>query len=242
MNDEPRSPEWIKCDFHVHTAEDPHDELDHMAIDLIERAHELGFGALAITLHRHVLSRPELFERAKELGLLLIPSGELHIDGADVVVLNIDEEEAASLRSFDDLRALRERRGSSVLVLAPHPFFLIGSSIGMRLEEHIECFDAIEYCHFHMIGLNLNDAAVTLAEKYRKPVLATSDAHKIEFFGDHYSLVEVAARPTAEELFGAIRAGRVDHVSPPWPWNKFASYLFFLTVSHPVQRLFKRLA
>lgn len=232
---------WIKCDFHTHSSEDLHDELDHSAMELLHRAHVLGFGALAITLHRQVLVRPELFDAALDLGMLLIPSGELQIEGADVVVLNIDEDEAAGLRSFDDLADLRRRRGGSILVMAPHPFYVFGSSIGARLEKHIECFDSIEYCHFHTAGLNLNESAVALATKYRKPVLATSDAHKLEFFGDHYSLIEVAANPSVEHLFDAIRAGRIKHVSPPWPWRKFASYLLYLGIGHPLQRLFRRL-
>lgn len=235
------SQEWLKCDFHVHTSEDLYDELDHSAMELLHRAHALGFGALAITLHLQVLARPELFDAARDLGILLIPSGELRIDGADVVVLNIDEAEAESLRSFDDLAALRRRRGRSILVMAPHPFFILGNSIGARLEKHIDCFDSIEYCHFHTAGLNLNESAVALAKKYRKPVLATSDAHRLEFFGDHYSLVEVAANPSIEQLFDAIHAGRIEQVSPPWPWRKFASYLAYIVVGHPLQRLFRRL-
>lgn len=232
---------WLKCDFHVHSSEDLLDELDHSALELLQRAHDLGFGALAITLHRQVFVRPELFDAARELGILLIPSGELHIEGADVVVLNIDEEEAAALKSFSDLAALRQRRGRSIFVMAPHPFFLFGSSIGARLEKHIDCFDSIEYCHFHTTGLNLNESAVALAKKYRKPVLATSDAHKLEFFGDHFSLVEVEEDPSIEQVFEAIHAGRIEQVSPPWPWRKFARYLLYLGVEHPLQRLFKRL-
>src|SRR5947209_2084773 len=107
MSESLRGRVWLKCDFHVHTAEDPHDELEHACEDVLMRAHTLGFGALAITLHRHVLTRPELFAKARDLGILLIPSAELHIENADVVVLNLDENEARSLRTFDDLRALR---------------------------------------------------------------------------------------------------------------------------------------
>ncbi len=233
---------WLKCDFHVHSSEDLCDELNHSALELLYRAHALGFGALAITLHRQVLVRPELFDAARELGILLIPSAELHIDGADVVVLNINEEEAAALSSFGDLAELRRRRGRSMLVMAPHPFYMLGNSIGARLEQHIDCFDSIEYCHFHTVGLNLNQSAVALAKKYHKPVLATSDAHRLEFFGDHYSLIEVEVNPSIEQVFDAIHAGRINQVSPPWPLGKFASYLLYLAVGHPLQRVFRRLS
>lgn len=217
------------------------DTLDHSASDLLLRAHELGFHAIAITLHDHVLRRPELFALAERLGILLIPSAEMRIEGADVVVLNISEDEALSLRKLADLRWLRTRRGASVLIFAPHPYYMLGGSIGQRVEEFIDCFDAIEYSHFHTRGLNLNRFAVRLAERYQKPLLATSDAHRLDFFGDHYSLVTVGSRPTIEELFDAIRAGRIERVSPAWPVLRFLHYLCFILVIHPIQSLLQKL-
>ena len=35
----------IKVDFHLHSAEDPADEIEHTAMELLHRAHALGFGA-----------------------------------------------------------------------------------------------------------------------------------------------------------------------------------------------------
>lgn len=231
----------LKVDLHTHSAEDPHDEVAHSAIELLRRAHALGFDALAITLHDHVLARPEIFRVAEELGILLIPAAEMRLEGADVVLLNLSEKEAASLETLRDLARLRRERGDSLLVMAPHPFYVLGGSIGARVEEHIDCFDAIEYCHFHTRGWNLNRRASALAERHSKPLLATSDAHKLDFFGSHYSLVAVEGEPSAEALFQAIRAGRIERVSPPWSWVKLAGYLLHIFLIHPVQKLAARL-
>jgi len=229
------SPQLYKIDFHLHSAEDPKDTVEHSALELLRRAAELKFDAIAITLHDHVLERPELYALAESLGLLLIPAAELRLEGADVVVLNITEAEAADLRRLADLRKLRERRGHDVLIFAPHPFFGAGGSIGRRIHDYLDCFDAIEYCHFHTRGLNLNRPAEKLAASAGKPLLATSDAHRLQHFGQHFSRVAVDGPCTTASIFAAIRAGRVERVSPPWPLSKFMQYLFYILAIHPVQ-------
>ena len=177
---------WLKVDFHLHSSEDPYDQLDYPATDLLRRAKELGFGALAITLHGQVLSKPEVFCLAQELGLLLIPGAEVRLEGADVVVLNISEAEAAGLRTFADLRALRQARGAAVFIFAPHPYYVLGGSMGNALlMQHMELFDAIETSHFYTHGLDPNKRARAVAARFAKPLLATSDAHRLDFFGEH---------------------------------------------------------
>ncbi len=230
---------WIKADLHLHTAEDELDAVDYTSLELIERAHRLGFGAIAITLHDRVFRDPQVSARARELGILLIPGGELRIEGADVVVLNLTAEEAAGVHTFDDLRRLRAARGDSLLIFAPHPFYRIGGSIGDRIEREADCFDAVEFCHFHVPLLNPNARAARFAEKAGKPLLATSDAHRRVFFGDNYSLLGVAGEsPTIDEVFAAIRAGRIQRVSPSGGIARFGALLFFLFCLHP---LLKRL-
>lgn len=226
---------WIKADFHLHTAEDERDAVDYTALELIDLAHERGFGALAITLHTRVFHDPQVSARARDRGILLIPGAELRIEGADVVALNLTAEEAAGVRSFDDLRRLRARRGDSLLVFAPHPYYGLGSSIGERIEEVADCFDAVEWCHFHVPLFNPNARAVRFAAKAGKPLLATSDAHRRVFFGDHYSRLGLEETPaTVEGVFAAIRGGRIERVSPSGGIARFLALLFFLFVLHPV--------
>src|SRR5258708_26303876 len=143
---------WIKIDLHIHTLDDPKDAVDYSAHQLLERARALGFRVLAITLHDAVFDRPEVFADAAAMGILLIPAAEMRLHGADVIVLNVSAEEMAEVKSFDDLRRLRERRGGSIFTIAPHPFYMFGGSIGSRLFEEVACFDAIVCFHFH-VGL-----------------------------------------------------------------------------------------
>src|SRR6266513_3698654 len=141
--------DWIKIDLHIHTLDDPKDVIDYSAHQLLDRARALGFGVLAITLHDAVFDRAEVFAEAAAMGILLIPAAEVRLQGADVIVLNVSSDEVAGLKNFDDLRRLRARRGSSIFTIAPHPFYVFGGSIGSRLLAEIDCFDAIELCHFH---------------------------------------------------------------------------------------------
>lgn len=228
---------WVKADLHLHTAEDPFDEIDYTAAELLERAHAAGFGILAITLHDKVFDDPAVFAQARELGILLIQAAELRIEGADTVLLNISVEEAAGIRTFDDLRRLRARRGKSLFVFAPHPFYRFGGSIGRRLEKEIDCFDAVEYCHFHVPLLNPNVPAVRFAARANKPLLATSDAHQLKFFGEHYSrlgLRVASGPPTLEAVFEAIRAHRIERVSPTGGLPRFLALMAFIFLIHPI--------
>src|SRR6476619_3803026 len=99
--------EWMKVDLHIHTLDDPRDHLDYSAHQLLERARDLGFGALAITLHDTVFDRAEVFADAAEMGILLIPAAEMRLEGADVVLLNAQPNDIVGLHTFADLRALR---------------------------------------------------------------------------------------------------------------------------------------
>ena len=163
--------DWIKVDLHIHTLDDPKDVIDYSAHQLLERARELGFGVLAITLHDAVFDRPEVFADAAAMGILLIPAAEMRIEGADIILLNISTKEAAALKTFADVRALRARRGKSLFTIAPHPFYVLGGSIGSRLLADEDCFDAIELCHFHKGPLNPNRKAARIARRFHKPLI-----------------------------------------------------------------------
>src|SRR2546422_6746319 len=160
--------DWIKIDLHIHTLDDPKDAVDFSAHQLLERARSFGFRVLAITLHDAVFDRKEVFADAAAIGILLIPAAEVRLLGADVIVLNVTAEEIAQLKNFDDLRRLRARRGNSIFTIAPHPFYIFGGSIGSRLFAEIDCFDAIEYCHFHFGLFNPNRLAKCMATRYVK--------------------------------------------------------------------------
>src|SRR5207237_6893055 len=147
-------------------------------------------------------------------GILLIPAAEVRLKGADIILLNVSAAEIAGLKTFDDVRQLRARRGLSIFTFAPHPFFVLGGSIGERLLTEIDCFDAIELCHFHKGLFDLNRRAIKVAGQFNKPLIATSDAHQLHAFGRHYTSIPRPPTLTVEKVFAALRGGPRRVVSP----------------------------
>jgi len=228
-------PDWIKVDLHIHTLDDPKDVIDYSAHQLLERAKQLGFGVLAITLHDAVFDRAEVFADAAEMGILLIPAAEVRLQGADAILLNVTADEVAGLKNFDDLRQLRARRGSSIFTIAPHPFYVLGGSIGERLLDEMDCFDAIELCHFHKVLFDLNRRAVKVATQFGKPLIATSDAHQLHTFGRHYTSIPRPTELRSENVFEALRNGPRRVVSPSASVVDLASAIYFFFFTHPVR-------
>ena len=226
---------WIKVDLHIHTVDDPKDIIDYSAHQLLERARELGFGVLAITLHDAVFDRPEVFAEANEMGILLIRAAEMRIEGADIILLNVSAAEVARLRTFADVRALRTARGDSIFTIAPHPFYILGGSIGSRLLREIDCFDAIEFCHFHYGPFNPNRRASKVAARYGKPLIATSDAHRLHAFGRHFTSMPRPAELTCANVFATLRTGPLRLTSPSCTMKDLLSAVYFIFLSHPAR-------
>jgi predicted metal-dependent phosphoesterase TrpH len=232
--------EWIKVDLHIHTLDDPKDALDYSAHELLERARSLGFRVLAITLHDAVFDRVEVFADAARMGILLIPAAEMRLEGADVILLNVTAKEIESLHTLDDLEALRAQRGPSLFSIAPHPFYVLGGSIGDRLLEKIDCFDAIELCHFWSRFFNPNRRAVEIAERFGKPLIATSDAHRLHAFGSNYTSIPRPTELSVENVLGALRRGPLRVTNPPCSFIDLVSTIYFVFVAHPWRMRRKR--
>jgi predicted metal-dependent phosphoesterase TrpH len=213
----------IRVELHTHTSDDPADNIPHTTRDLIDRAAELGYGALAVTLHDRQLDIAPHVEYARERGITLIPGVERSLGRAHILLLNYPPE-AASLRGFDDLAALRRR--SRGLVVAPHPCYPIGSAIGIpRLDLHRDLVDAVEWNAMYARGLNFNARAARWARENGKPLVGNSDLHRLEQMGPTSSLVDVERGADAEAICEAIRAGRVTLETSPLPWAR-AIWLF----------------
>jgi len=229
----PSGDEWIKIDLHIHTFDDPKDVLDYSAHELLERARALGFRVLAITLHNAVFDRAEVFADAARMGILLIPAAEMRLEGADVILLNVVAGEVASLRTLDDLAELRVRRGPSLFTIAPHPFYVFGGSIGEKLVERIDCFDAIELCHFWAPFFNPNRRAIEIAKRFQKPLIATSDAHRLHAFGSNYTSIPRPVELTVENVLATLRRGPLRVTNPPCDFVDLISTIYFFFVAHP---------
>lgn len=208
----------VKIELHAHTADDPVDVIPYSTKDLIDRLADLGYHALAVTLHDRQLDLGPLTRYAAERGMLLIPGIERTIEGRHVLLLNF-RNGVEDVRTFEDLARLKAREPG--LVIAPHPFFPAGASLRGRLDSHPELFDAIERNAMYTSSLDFNVRAERWAARHGKPVVGGGDIHRMWQVGTTYSLVDAALDPGA--ICDALAAGRVQVVSRPLTWVEAAS-------------------
>ncbi len=203
----------FNVDFHSHCQGDPVDDLKHTVQEHLDAAIAAGLDAVAITWHTKVFDQPEWIDYAAERGLLLIPGVEVNLNGKyHTVVLNVQPGEISGQASVEELRELRRRRGDSVFVFAPHPYYVVPSCLGRKIYQYPDLFDAVEWCHLHCRTvpgmINPNERARRWAQRFQKPMLQTSDAHSPCLVGRWSSQVEAEAC-TTEALFSAMRAGAI---------------------------------
>jgi len=204
---------WLKTELHSHTADDPADHIPHTAIELIDRAADLGYTALAITLHDKQIDLEVLRSHAVRRGVVLIPGIERTIDSRHVLLLNFSRQ-AESVTSFEDIAALKRREPG--LVIAPHPFFPMSNCLGRLIERHSGVFDAVEVNAMYARGMNFNRKAIEWAVSHGKPLVGNGDVHRLAQLGTTYSLID--AEPSPESICDAVRAGRVQVCTRPLSW------------------------
>jgi predicted metal-dependent phosphoesterase TrpH len=195
----------LKVELHTHTADDPRDVIPYTSAELIDRAAELGFQALAITLHDKQLDLRWLRGYAADRGVVLIPGIERTIEGKHVLLLNFTSG-ADSVRTFVDLQRLKARQRGG-LVIAPHPYFPGTSCLGRLLDDHAALFDAVEWNAMFTRRINFNVRAARWAARHAKPMVGNGDVHRLSQLGTTWSLVD--AEPDAGAICRAIAAGRV---------------------------------
>lgn len=224
----------LKVELHAHTADDPADAIPHSTSQLIDRAAQLGYSALAITLHDRQLDLQPYAAYAYWHGVTLIPGVERTIEGKHVLLLNFSRA-AETVTTFNDLARLRANENG--LVVAPHPFFPSTTCLGALLDSYAELFDAVEYNAMFTAGINFNQRAANWAMRHGKPLVGNGDVHRLRQLGTTYSLVE--AQPDADSICEAIRRHRVwveaTPLSPLTAAGVVAS-MFAATISAAVRR------
>ena len=216
----------IKVELHAHIKGDPSDRIFHTGLQLIDRAASLGYGALAITLHNRWTDPAPFSEYAAARGITVLSGIERNLGRKHLLIIN-GPKEAARLRTFDDVIAFKAQTGA--LVVAPHPFYPIGSALGRILDELPHLADAIEINSVYVRGLDFNRKAIAWATRNGKPLVGNSDLHLLMQMGTTYSLVDCEAR-TPDAICDAIRRGRVQVVTKPLGWPR-AALLFSAMVA-----------
>jgi predicted metal-dependent phosphoesterase TrpH len=202
----------LKVDLHLHTEEDPCDNILYDARSLVDRAAAMAFDALAITLHDRQLAEPGIVDYARDRGITLLPGIERTIEDKHVLLINFPAD-VERVRTFAELAALKSRANG--LVIAPHPFFPNRASLRSALQTHADLFDAVEWSYFWTRALNFNARAAGWASEHGKPLVGNSDLHDIRQLGRTHSVV--FAERDADSICDAIRHGLVSVRTTPVP-------------------------
>lgn len=216
----------LKIDLHIHTSDDPLDRIPYSTQQLIDHAAMLGYDALAITLHERQLDVRPFAAFAAARGIVLIPGIERTVEGRHVLLLNFPDDSVERVRSFDDVRRLKQTREG--LVIAPHPYFPGPHSLFGALSRHADVFDAVEYNAMYTASLDFNRRAERWARAHGKAVVGNGDVHRLEQLGTTYSLVD--AERSAAAICAAIASGRVRLVTRPLTWATAARVMTSIAV------------
>ncbi|MBU4502043.1 MAG: PHP domain-containing protein [Nanoarchaeota archaeon] len=236
----------LKADLHTHTNYViPKRDSKISPKQLIDFLAARDYDVLAITEHASMKIKGKIRmiknptktyfhfkDYAKKKGILLVPGVETFIEGKEVLLINF-KGDATRARTFADVERLKEE---NVLVMAPHPFYGRGSCLKNKLIENIKIFDAIEHCHFYTSFFNPNKKAIMIAKKYNKPLVASSDAHRISQLNTNFSLID--AEKNVDSVLESIRKNKVGISTRPLPLYQFLSITIWAVLATIKQEYF----
>jgi hypothetical protein len=204
----------LKTNLHLHTADDPKDNVNYTVFQIIDHAKNLGFSVLALTCHQKFAYKKEYADYASPKDILLIPGIEAKIEGKHVIVLNCNKD-IENIKTFEQLKNYKNNN-PQIFILATHPFVphhkLV--SLGQELIRNINLFDAIELTVFSNKIFNFNKKASAVAEKHNKPLIAVSDTHFLKDLKRGYVLIDTNQK-TPEAIFEAIKKGSFENKLNP---------------------------
>jgi predicted metal-dependent phosphoesterase TrpH len=214
--------------LHLHTNDDPVDKIGYSFIEALDKSKELGIFITALTTHNKYIDYPEYREEAKKRGMLFIPGIERTIEHAHVLILNADKD-TETICSLEALRAYKSMH-PECFIIAAHPWMPI-HSLRERLITYSDIFDAIEFTWFYSKLINPNRKAERDAKVLHLPLIATADAHKINFIEKGFAGVEVEDL-SIPAVFAAIRARKFTNITKPqttWSMITYVYEAFFQT-------------
>ena len=209
------------------------DRIPHSTRELIDRAADLGYDALAITLHDRQLDLRPWLAHAQRRNVVLIAGIERTVQGKHVLLLNF-RKGPEDVHCLEDIYFLKQR-DSGGLVIAPHPFFPVGPCLGRQLDRHPDLFDAVEYNAMFTAALNFNRRGEQWARDHGKPVVGNGDIHRLCQLGTTFSWVDADRTPDA--ICRAIRHGDVTVSAQPLPVRTAAVLMADLVTSSSRARI-----
>jgi len=173
-----------KYSLHLHTKYSKCSNCDPKKI--LEITKKQGFSGIAITDHNTIKGALEAKKLNRDKNFEVIIGEEVSTDIGHVLIYYV-EEEIMPGKVEDVIRAARKQKAICVLA---HPYNIITSKIGELLKiknvrktlseddaDKIKLFDAIEGFNSRCILRKENILSQKLAKRYKKPMIAGSDAH-----------------------------------------------------------------
>jgi predicted metal-dependent phosphoesterase TrpH len=207
----------VKADLHVHTVYS-HDALITPK-DLVYYAKKRGLTAVAVTDHDTVDGAPKI---AKDTDFLIIPGIEVSSRNGHIIGLNVREPIPRGLSPDETVEKIH---GAGGIAVACHPFALFKGSLGKHASNK---FDAVETINSQAFPFNrCVRKATQIAESFRLPCVAGTDAHYGPAIGYAYTLID--AEPSIEAIARSIIRGQCQPFGKPVPMT--------LTLKRQVQYL-----
>lgn len=193
----------IKCDLHIHTiaSADGHCTVK----DIISKAKEAGFNAIAITDHDTTKSSKEAVALSDE-NLTIIPGVEVSTKQGHVLVLGTTDEFPMNEEVETTIAKAKEK---GCLVIIPHPFHRFRHAVGLKNMNALKKADAIEAYNSRYYVSSSNKKAARVAKKFGKPITAGSDAHSCRFVGYGINLIEAEDNSVAS-ILKAVKEGKIE--------------------------------
>lgn len=208
--------------LHLHTNDDPVDKVGYSFIQALDKSKELGILITALTSHNKYIDYVTYKEEAQKRGMLFIPGIERTIEDAHILILNADVS-IEKVSSLNDLRAYKKAH-PECFIIAAHPWMPI-HGLRQKLVANGDIFDAIEFTWFYSRFINPNRRARRDAQKLHLPIIATADAHKIDYIEKGYAEIEIDEL-SIPAVFAAIRAQKFTNISKPQTLWAMATYIF----------------
>ncbi|HJJ51033.1 MAG TPA: PHP domain-containing protein [Methanocorpusculum sp.] len=209
----------ITCDLHIHTNASADGKCS--VEDVIAKAKERGFQAIAITDHDTTKGAKQALA-IKDPGIIIIPGIEVSTKQGHVLVLGTTKEYEPGKNTVE---TIREAKADGCLVIIPHPFHRWRHGVGLHAPNALLEADGIEVFNSRYYIGAANTRAAKFAKRYRKPMTAGSDAHTCRFVGYGINIID-ADDSTVPAILDAIKKGKVESRCIKTPIRTYSSQSF----------------
>jgi len=203
----------MRADLHIHSVYSG--DANQTPEEVLERAEQLGLGAIAITDHNSLEGSIEALTIASDM--IILPAMEISSKGGHILAYNLVSEVERDLSVQNTISRIHELGGIAV---APHPYRLWSGLGKKRIRE--SAFDGIEIKNGRST-VGANRRAQQLARSLDLPATGGSDAHTLEDVGKAYTLFPDDCS-NKEDMVKAILENRTETSGSGRPFSASFSY------------------